>query len=308
MRTPSQPMVYSSRLFTALCLVRTAAGSPDSRSLRGATNGSNTTLTQSSSSSAAGNATGASREIVHESTPRTLSSGWSPWHMGVCPNKKSWSDLKLECDGCTALVNHRRYGSTCDAYCKSQGLQCLNGWEEMNDDCEAKSRARCSEPILGTLEGYRTSDALCECIVPCSQTGESCADSACCQNSADNCFETTFGAAMCKRSCTPGVDSTCRLPFDHPRAQAPRSWRWPDIVCILGSAEVLVKPEVFRSKYGSDCSRYCVEGAGKAVSADDVYAYWISVNEATEATEHVCPDADDSKRGVKCHCSFPDRL
>lgn len=296
-------------LFAALCLVRIAAGSPDSRFLRGATNGSTAIPAQSSSSSATGNATEGSQEMVHESVSWTLSSGRSPWHRGACPNKKSWSGLKLECDGCTALVNHRSYGSTCDAYCKAQGLQCLNGWEEVNDDCQAASWARCSEPILGSLRGYRTSDALCECVLPCSQTGESCADSACCQNSADRCFETAFGAAKCLRSCTPGVDSTCRLPFAHPLTRARETWRWPDTVCILDSDNVLVRPKAFHDKYGSDCSRYCVQGAGKEVSPDnDFYRYWISVSGGGAGTEQECPGADGSKRGVQCHCSFPDRL
>merc|ERR1712107_149127 len=57
---------------------------------------------------------------------------------------------------------------------KSQGLQCLGAWEEVNNDCDTKGWFQCSEPIMGT------SDAICECINPCSQTGDSCGDTKCC--------------------------------------------------------------------------------------------------------------------------------
>merc|ERR1712151_931609 len=105
----------------------------------------------------------------------TLSSApLEPWHKGACPGKGSWANVKVQCNGCKALVNHQSYGATCDGYCKSQNLQCLGAWEEVNNDCEAKSWFDCSEPIRDT------SDAICQCITPCSQTGSSCRDTKCC--------------------------------------------------------------------------------------------------------------------------------
>merc|ERR1719277_82007 len=103
-----------------------------------------------------------------ENLTRTSAAWPEPWHKGVCPDKRSWANVKVQCNGCKALVKHQLYGSTCEGYCRSQGLQCLGAWEEVNDDCEVKSWHRCSEPIWGT------SDAICECINPCAQTGQSC--------------------------------------------------------------------------------------------------------------------------------------
>jgi len=228
--------------------------------------------------------------------------GPEPWHKGACPDKRSWANVKVQCNGCKALVKHQLYGSTCEGYCRSQGLQCLGAWEEVNDDCEVKSWHRCSEPI------WRTSDAICECINPCAQTGQSCVDAKCCGSTSEGCFETTFATAMCMPSCTPGLDGTCRTPFEHPLSQIRQTWMWPDTSCILGVGEVLVRPEAFRNKYGSDCSRFCKEGAGKAINPDGFYKYWISVSSPDTGTEQACPGTDESRRGVKCHCSFPDRL
>lgn len=245
---------------------------------------------------------------VDFSQNRSLSSAaWSePWHEGACPDTMSWANFKLQCDGCKALVKHQSYGSTCDGYCKGQGLQCLGAWEEVNNDCETKGWFQCSEPIWGT------SDAICECTYPCSQTGNACTESKCCGDAADSCFETAFGTAVCMPSCTPGVDGTCRQPFEHPLGQARQTWMWPDIACVVGAGQALVKPDVFRSKYNSDCTRFCQEGAGKtvAVAGDDFYKWWKSVDwTGAETEEQVCPGAEDaSRRGVKCSCSFPDRL
>merc|ERR1712107_970479 len=114
---------------------------------------------------------------------------FEPWHYGACPDKESWADVKVQCEGCQALVNHQFYGATCDEYCKSMGLQCQGAWEEVNNDCEVKFWSECSQPIFGT------SDAICECINPCSETGAECTNSKCCNRQSDSCFETTANSA-----------------------------------------------------------------------------------------------------------------
>merc|ERR1711879_653059 len=113
---------------------------------------------------------------------------------------------------------------------------------------------------------------------------------------------TTFATAVCMPSCTPGVDGTCRQPFEHPLGQIRQTWMWPDVACVVGVGEVLVRPDAFRATYDSDCSRFCQEGAGKAVAPDDYYKYWISVLsvDGTDTEEQACPGTDPARRGVKC--------
>merc|ERR1712107_721488 len=96
----------------------------------------------------------------------------------------------------------------------------------------------------------------------------------------------------------------------HPLSQTRQTWTWPNIACVLSSGEVLVRTEAFHTIYDSDCSRFCTEGAGKTVTPDNFYKYWISVTnpDYADAEEHTCPGTDASRRGVKRHCSFPDRL
>merc|ERR1711933_313653 len=98
------------------------------------------------------------------------------------------------------------------------------------------------------------------------------------------------------------------MPFDHPLAQARETWKWPDIACVISAGEALVRPDIFRSKYASDCSRFCKDGAGKAVAYDDFYKYWISTFDPRMETDQVCPGKNTSEHGIFCSCSFPDRL
>lgn len=221
-----------------------------------------------------------------------------PWHYGACPSKGTWPNVKAHCEGCAALVNQVAYGKTCDAYCSSQGLQCIGAWEAGDDSCTKKGWSECSAAI--------PSNALCECILPCSGNGETCSASKCCGHGS-KCFETNPETHQCMSSCTPHMDGTCKQSFSHPLGQARQTWGWPDIACVISDGEVLVLPDAFKNKYDSDCQQFCVNGAGASVHGN-AWQYWMSVGGKGTGVAEVCPGKPDSQVGVRCHCSFPDRL
>lgn len=82
--------------------------------------------------------------------------------------KKGWPDVKKDCKGCAALVNHMhtRY-KTCEKYCRLRGLECVNAYEEEDDDCTVVSKHLCNETgILSARTGKPTSDLICQCKAP----------------------------------------------------------------------------------------------------------------------------------------------
>jgi hypothetical protein len=221
------------------------------------------------------------------------------WHYGACPSKSTWTNVKGHCEGCGAIVNQTPYGKTCDAYCSSQGSQCIAAWETVHDSCDEKKWSTCSAAI--------PSNALCECILPCSRHGETCSASKCCSQGS-RCFETNLDTHQCMSSCNPQRDGTCKQPFAHPLGQARKTWGWPDIACVITDGEVLVLPDAFKNKYNSDCQQFCVNGAGKSVhGGSSTWQYWLSVDGSGTGVAEVCPGKPDSQVGMRCHCSFPDR-
>ena len=81
------------------------------------------------------------------------------WHVSyLACNAAAWPHVYngIVCGDCYALIAIDRYGS-CRKYCKSQGLACLNAFEESGDSCTIKSKEDCDTDF------YWTSDALCEC-------------------------------------------------------------------------------------------------------------------------------------------------
>merc|ERR1712039_1115040 len=142
------------------------------------------------------------------------------------------------------------------------------------------------------------------------ELGGACSKEQCCKNNAV-CFEQSKGQNVCLDSCTPGENSMCKTPsFAHPLAQARATWVWPDVACIAAPGTAFVKPEAMREKYGS-CEKYCHQGAGVAVMQYDGQT-WSGASNMWFATgdgiEQCCPgDAQCTRRGVKCGCSFPDR-
>lgn len=79
----------------------------------------------------------------------------------VC-NPTSWIgyDSKV-CGTCSALVNVRDNGGTCDAFCQKQGLGCTQAWDDTDDE-------QCSNGSdkLGCGHEFSpggTSDGICEC-------------------------------------------------------------------------------------------------------------------------------------------------
>jgi len=67
-------------------------------------------------------------------------------------------DIEKTCseDGCRVLADNMQ-GKTCGEYCASYGLECVDGWEEVDENCAVKEQLGCDRSY-GT-----TSDLLCEC-------------------------------------------------------------------------------------------------------------------------------------------------
>mmetsp|Transcript_61896 Transcript_61896/g.110004 ORF Transcript_61896/g.110004 Transcript_61896/m.110004 type:complete len:834 (-) Transcript_61896:509-3010(-) len=76
-------------------------------------------------------------------------------------------DVEKTCssNGCKVLADNMQ-GKTCRQYCSAQGLQCLNGWEEVDETCSAQEEIGCDRSYQ-TSYGF-TSDLLCECFPPSS--------------------------------------------------------------------------------------------------------------------------------------------
>jgi len=72
-------------------------------------------------------------------------------------------DVELQCgSGCKVLAGNME-GRTCRDYCRSNGLGCVNGWEEESESCAVKVES--GSPVeLGCDRPYgTTSDLLCQC-------------------------------------------------------------------------------------------------------------------------------------------------
>ena len=52
--------------------------------------------------------------------------------------------------------------TTCENYCESVGMVCLNAYEESNNNCVIEKQHACNEIIYGSVN-RPTSDAICEC-------------------------------------------------------------------------------------------------------------------------------------------------
>ena len=72
----------------------------------------------------------------------------------------TWPDVDNEvtCDNCTALININSY-RTCRKYCGSLNLECVNAYEEVDDDCAIETIYDCDTDFVDK----GTSDALCQC-------------------------------------------------------------------------------------------------------------------------------------------------
>merc|ERR1712232_953543 len=143
-------------------------------------------------------------------TTTTTSTMPEEWHRGVCSGKDLWPNVTTQCEGCMALVHLRTHNFTCDGYCKSLGLQCESAYKGINESCnpEPTSYIQCSTLIP---------NAVCECIKPCSLSGDDCSATKCCEGESVECYEgAPAGPATCKTYCRPSVNSTCKTPFAHP--------------------------------------------------------------------------------------------
>eukprot|EP00929_Paragymnodinium_shiwhaense_P009397 TRINITY_DN113567_c0_g1_i1.p1 TRINITY_DN113567_c0_g1~~TRINITY_DN113567_c0_g1_i1.p1 ORF type:complete len:237 (+),score=14.50 TRINITY_DN113567_c0_g1_i1:84-713(+) len=167
------------------------------------------------------------------------------------------------------------------------------------DDVPSKEVAK----TQGYMEGSCTSEAY-ECEGP-----------NCCKTNGMSCFEKNKTWAACRPSCAPAdlTDAsqawTCRLPFAHPLAQARETYRWPDLVAVCSAGEALVSPQAFYSTYGSSCEEYCMRGAGKVVMPE-WSQFWRSIGCDGCGQPSSCPadNGKDAYTGIRCICTFPDRL
>ena len=75
----------------------------------------------------------------------------------VLCDKSNWDDIKVDCGECKALIHewNTKY-KTCENYCETVGMVCLNAYEESNNNCVIEKQHACNEHIV-------TSDAICEC-------------------------------------------------------------------------------------------------------------------------------------------------
>jgi len=111
------------------------------------------------------------------------------------------------CGGCSALVNIRDNGGTCEAFCAIQGLPCVDGWDdERSEQCSLGAARLGCDASFGD-----SSDAICQCstaanVCSCDDgpaaTGADCANDgnetcASCNDGfyvtdADSCAEETI--------------------------------------------------------------------------------------------------------------------
>ncbi|CAE8618982.1 unnamed protein product [Polarella glacialis] len=155
----------------------------------------------------------------------------------------------------------------------------------------------------------------------CSLHGQDCRVSTCCDGQWDTCFARDSLRASCQASCVPGAAKhsaggeekdlwRCQTPFEDPRAQARQTETWPHITAVCSPGVALVEPDMFRSRYRSSCQEFCVNGAGRSVRSQGDYNLWVSVDWPTDMVmEPGCPgEKEGHHEGVRCECSFPDRL
>eukprot|EP00929_Paragymnodinium_shiwhaense_P035686 TRINITY_DN19227_c0_g1_i1.p1 TRINITY_DN19227_c0_g1~~TRINITY_DN19227_c0_g1_i1.p1 ORF type:complete len:395 (+),score=55.14 TRINITY_DN19227_c0_g1_i1:84-1268(+) len=230
---------------------------------------------------------------------------------------KSWPDLEVHCGACTARVSHGKYNHTCDGYCKSIGQHCAGAWEPSGDGCDMSHLKTCSTPMPNT------ETALCQCVkseskAKCAPHRGDCKETGCCAAITDTCFEKNSGWSGCRSSCAPGKSDaadppqwqqpwTCRQTHAYPQAAARETYKWPDIVAVCTTGEVLVDPKAFSDTYDQDCQKYCRNGAARGqVGAE----HWISMVGKGSPEAVSCPGepSQSENKGVACSCSFPDRL
>ena len=82
------------------------------------------------------------------------------YHLGC--DMSTWPDIDkgVICGDCYALIKIKSY-DTCRTYCGSIGLECLNAYEEINENCDIKSHHHCGTKFW--TGDINTSDALCQC-------------------------------------------------------------------------------------------------------------------------------------------------
>ena len=82
-----------------------------------------------------------------------------PPTQGTCAPEGWVGYDRVTCGECSALVNVRDNGGTCEGFCSLQGLACIEGRDDENEEeCSPEAAVRsCSYNFPGT------SDAICEC-------------------------------------------------------------------------------------------------------------------------------------------------
>mmetsp|Transcript_131320 Transcript_131320/g.366082 ORF Transcript_131320/g.366082 Transcript_131320/m.366082 type:complete len:591 (-) Transcript_131320:115-1887(-) len=141
----------------------------------------------------------------------------------------------------------------------------------------------------------------------CAQEGENCIRSRCCKDQSKQCFAKDRAWAICKPSCSPGIDST-----EAPELQTPWSCAW-------------LRPEKQCSDYGENCTKtkcckdasaqcyykdpgwaecrpHCVAGAIRKEEPKALQKPWSCViaskakdSEAVLALPSVDPDAEQAE-------------
>lgn len=187
--------------------------------------------------------------------------------------------------------------------------------QELDSGVLRGSRRASSTPTQVDAEPEKQNDMI---KGSCHGDGFDCKGPDCCP-SGTTCFQKNTTFAGCRPSCAPGKPAadadndvlpwTCRMPFSHMLAQARETYRWPDIAAVCGAGDALVEPDAFYSMYGSSCSVYCMWGAGRVVMPE-LNTMWMSLDCDGCGQPGSCKAdlTQQAATGIRCTCSFPDRL
>jgi hypothetical protein len=75
-----------------------------------------------------------------------------------------YDPLDPTCGECAALVQVRDNGGTCASFCSLQGLACVEGWDDLSNQCNYGATVQpCNHIFISSTTGEATSDAICKC-------------------------------------------------------------------------------------------------------------------------------------------------
>ena len=203
------------------------------------------------------------------------------------PSKWRGYDGKT-CGACAALVNVKQFGSTCEGYCAAQGLDCIEGWDDIRDEtCSHHARTR----PCGFSYAKKTSDAICSCGCPATSTEMPVPDNS---DHTSPTHEVPEPVVVAPAPAAPPAAPSCKCN--------PSKWRGYDgKTCGACAALVNVK------QFGSTCEGYCAaQGLACIDGWDDIRDETCSLH-ASIKDERPCGFSYAKKTSdAICSCGCPD--